>query len=185
MGTLAEDNRNAAGPGIRDAIVSSTVHRQGNKVVTQIAIDLGTSKATIASSTTDLDIIGVSGGGAAYLTQLTPAINGYITYAEMACVELPAGGVTDIDLYIATEGTSTQAFDASISDYTETAIITAGGAWALGEVDHYALTPGTAFDLGSEDKYLYIVGGADGTAADYTAGKYIITLEGYLAPDDI
>ncbi len=185
MGTLAEDNRNTAGAGIKDAIVSSTVHRQGNKIVTQIAIDLGTSKATIASSTTDLDIIGVSGGGAAYLTQLTPAINGYITYVEMACLEAPTGGVTSIDLYLATEGTSTQAFDAAIADYTETALITADNAWALGEVDHYAVGHGTAHDLGSEDKYLYIVGGAAGTAADYTAGKYVITLEGYLVPESI
>ena len=66
MGTLAEDNRNSAGAGIKDAIVSSTVHRQGNKVTTSISIDLGTSKASIKHAIADGDVIGVDGGGAGW-----------------------------------------------------------------------------------------------------------------------
>jgi len=182
---LGQTNANAAGAGIADAIVSNTVRREGHKIITEIVVDLGTSKATIASSTTDLDVIGVSGGGNAALTQLTPAVNGYLTYAEMACVEAPVTGVTSIDLYIADEGTSTQAFDRLITDDTETAIITADGAWTLGAVDHYAVAHGTAFDLAADSNYVYLVCGASGTAANYSAGKFVITFEGYAAPDDI
>jgi len=173
-----------AGAGIKDAIVSETVRREGSKVITEIVVDLGTSKATIASIATDLDIIGVNTAANASLTTLTQSIHGYITYVEMACVELPVGGAIAIDLYLATEVTATQRQNALITDYTETALITADDAWSLGEVDHYAVAHGTDLDLGAEGRGLYLVSGA-ATAGDYTAGKFVITLEGYLAPDDI
>ena len=184
---LAEDNRNTAGPGIKDAVVSSTVHRQGNKVTTQISIDLGTSKATIASKNTLHDVIGVSGTDGAYLTQLTPAINGYITYAEMVCLEVPTAATnacTDIDLRLSSA--SDGAYDDDSSGLAGTVLlIEAGGAWALGEVDHYAAAHGTAHDVGADNLYVYLaVGAAPGGDDTFTGGKYVITFEGYLVPDD-
>jgi len=187
MGTLAEDNRNTAGPGIKDAIVSSTVHRQGNKVTTSISIDLGTSKAAIASKNTLHDVIGVDGGGSAYLTQLTPAINGYITYAEMVCLEVPtaaSNACTDIDLRLSS---AEAAYDADSSGLAGTVLlIEAGGAWAVGEVDHYAVGHGTAHDIGADNLYVYlVVGAAPGGDDTFTGGKYVITFEGYLVPESI
>jgi hypothetical protein len=187
MGTLAEDNRNTAGAGIKDAIVSSTVHRQGNKVTTSISIDLGTSKAAIASKNTLHDVIGVDGGGSAYLTQLTPAINGYITYAEMVCLEVPtaaSNACTDIDLRLAS---AAAAYDEDASALGGTVLlIEAGGAWTLGEVDHYAVGHGTAHDIGADNLYVYLaVGAAPGGDDTFTGGKYVITFEGYLVPESI
>lgn len=185
MGTLAEDNRNTAGPGIKDAIVSSTVHRQGNKVITSISIDLGTSKADIKHANDDGDVIGVDGGGAAYITKLTPAINGYITYAEMVCLEVPTADTnacTHIDLHFETGGAGEYNTDGS----GFTVLITADDAWTLGEADHYAVTHGTDSDIGADDGFVYLIGGhAPGGADVFTAGKYVITFEGYLVPKDI
>ena len=180
-----ETSANTAGPGIRDAIVSSTVRREGSKVVTEIIVDLGTSKATIASKNDEDDVIGVDGGGAAYLTQLTNSVNGLITYAEMVCLEVPTAATnaaTDIDLLL--NASSTAAYDTDGSGFTK--LIEAGGAWTLGEVDHYAVAHGTPHDIGADDLYLYLsCGAAPGGDDTFTGGKYAITLEGYVVPDDI
>lgn len=148
------------------AIYKSAVYRLGALYVADIILDLtGT-----ASSTTDLDIIG-NGGSAAYIAKLTAAEVGATVFAvSMTCLEAPAGGVTDIDLYSATEGTGV--FDAGIGTLVETAVITSGGAWTNG-----ATKGATTVPLATE--YLYLTGGAAGTAATYTAGKFLITIYGY------
>jgi hypothetical protein len=63
-------------------------------------------------------------------------------------------------------------FDGGIAALTETAIVTAGGAWTLGLAKYFN-------DLPVADQYLYLTGGAAGTAAAYTAGKFLIELFGY------
>lgn len=145
------------------------VQRVGDLIFTRIAVDL----TGLASSTTDLDIIGV-GTDAAYLARITAALNGTIIGGKMECLEAPAGGVTDIDLYAATEGTGV--FDGGIAALTETALVTAGGAWALTTAAKAIAADGVA-----ADSYLYLTGGAGGTAATYTAGRFLITLVGYAA----
>ena len=87
LNKLGQSSANSAGIGISPAVVSTTVIRQGHKIITEITIDLGTSKSSTIKAKNDVgDAIGVDGGGAAYITQLTPAVNGYITYVEMACL---------------------------------------------------------------------------------------------------
>ncbi len=184
LNKLGQTNANEAGGGIIDAVISSTVRREGYKVITEIVVDLGTSKAAVASVATDLDIIGVANSLNAALTTLTPAVNGYITYVEMACLEAPTGGTEDIDLYLADEVTTTETAGYIITSATQTALITAGGDWTLGAVDHYAVGHGTLFDLASESNGLYLCCGDANTAGTYTAGKFVITLEGYVVPDD-
>lgn len=160
----------AAGVGITagtGTICKHSVVKYGGIIRTSILIDL----TGLASSTTDLDIIGVAGGGA-HIGQITAARNGTILTGRMTCLEVPAGGADDIDFYSAT--VSTGAFDAGIAALTETALITAGEAWALGAVKVIAAMP-------PADGYLYLTGGEAGTAATYTAGKFLIELEGYDA----
>lgn len=160
-----------AAPGIlggSGTIYKSSVHRRGDIIVTQILIDLD----GLSSSTTDLDIIG-QGSDAAHLGQITAAINGTILAGRMICLEAPSGGVTDIDLYSAEEDDG--AFDdAGVTDLTETALITAGGAWTLAEVQAFGNMP-------PANDYLYLFGGAAGTAGEYTVGKFLIELYGYDA----
>ena len=51
------------------------------------------------------DIIGKDGSGVAFIGQVTTANQGTVFGVTMTCVETPAGGSTDIDLFSATEGT--------------------------------------------------------------------------------
>lgn len=150
-------------------IYRSRVQRIGGIIRTSILVDL----TGLGSSTTDLDIIG-NGTGAAHLGQITIRRCGTILGGLMTCLEVPVGGADDIDLYYAVEGTG--AFDAGVaSTLTETALITAGGAWTL------ALAKAIADPVSIADKYLYLAGGEAGTAAAYTAGKFLIELFGYDA----
>ena len=148
-------------------VFKSSVQRVGGIIKTSLLIDL----TGLASSTTDLDIIG-NGSGAAYLGQITAAKNGTILTGRMTCLEVPAGGADDIDLYSATEATGV--FDAGIGTLAETALVTAAGAWTLGLTKGFSAIP-------AANQYLYLCGGEAGTAAAYTAGKFLIELEGYEA----
>ena len=157
-----------AGAGITGGagtIYKSSVEVRGGIYTTRIYIDL----TGLGSSTTDLDIIG-QGASAAHIGQITAARNGTIDAIRMTCLELPATGADDIDLYAATEATGV--FDDGIAALTETALITSGGAWASGTVKGSTGVP-------AANEYLYLTGGEAGTAGTYTAGKFLIELFGY------
>ncbi len=162
-----------AAPGITGGsgtICKWSVHRRGDIITSSCLLYLD----GLSSSTTLLDIIG-QGTDPAHLGQLTAAINGTILAGRMTCLEVPVGGVVDIDLYSADEGTG--AFDdAGATDLTETALVTAGGVWTLSLVKALTALPA----VGSNE-YLYLFGGAAGVAAEYTAGKFLIELFGYDA----
>lgn len=146
-------------------VYKSTVQKVGGIFRSTILIDL----TGLSSSTTDLDIIGQS-TPAAHLGQITAARSGTILGGLMTCLEAPVGGVTDIDLYSATVATGK--FDDGIAALTETAIVTSGAAWTVGRV--LAIT-----GMPPANDYLYLCGGAAGTAAEYTAGKFLIEFYGY------
>lgn len=165
--SLANGAPGAGISGGTGTIFKSSVQRVGDIIKTTILIDL----TGLSSSTTDLDIIG-QGTDPAYLGQITAAKNGTILTGRMTCLEVPAGGVVDIDLYSATAATGV--FDGAVGDLTETAIITAGGNWTLAAIKAFGAIP-------AANAYLYLTGGAGGTAAAYTAGKFLIELEGYEA----
>ncbi len=159
-----------AGAGITSGtgtVYKNSVQDVGGIIYTNILIDL----TGLASSTTDLDIIGV-GASAAHLGQITAAKNGTILSGRVTCLEVPAGGADDIDIYSATEATGV--FDAGIGTLAETALLTSGGAWTLGQTKALSAVP-------AANEYLYLVGGEVGTAATYTAGKFLIELQGYDA----
>lgn len=165
-GATLETEAGAGITGGTGTVYKTAVDKVGGLWRTTIMIDL----TGLASSTTDLDIIG-QGASAAHIGRLTAARNGNTILAvRMECLEAPAGGVADIDLYSATEATGV--FDAAISSLAETALITAGGSWTNG-----AMKGATTAPLAGE--YLYLTGGAGGTAATYTAGKFLITIFGY------
>ena len=144
-------------------IYKSAVERIGNLVKTTLFLDL----TGAASSTTDLDIIGTS--GVSHIGQITAAVNGTIVGGVITCLEAPAGGVADIDLYSATEGTG--AFDGGVAALAETALVTSGGAWTSGASKGFLANP-------AANAYLYLTGGAAGTAASYTAGQFKIEIWG-------
>jgi hypothetical protein len=159
-----------AGAGITGGagtVYETSVEKVGGIITTRIIVDL----TGLGSSTTDLDIIG-QGAEAAHIGRITAAQNGTIFGVRMTCLELPAGGADDIDLYAAAEGTGV--FDGGIGALTEAALITSGGAWASGTVKG-------STDVPDDGEYLYLTGGEAGTAATYTAGKFLIELFGTAA----
>lgn len=146
------------------AAVKQAVIQHGDIIETTIWIDL----TGLKSVNTAGDIIGDT--GVSYIAQVTAAINGTIFAGEVGCSEVPTTGDDDIDLYAATEGTG--AYDGAIGDLTETALMAAGGAHAIGTIK-----PLTALPVA--DQYLYLTSGNGDTAGTYDAGQIYIKLFGY------
>ena len=145
--------------------LKSDVTTNVNIVETRIMIDL----TGLKDGGTAGDIIGKDGSGVAFIGQVTTANQGTVFGVTMTCLETPAGGSTDIDLYSATEGTGVN--DTAIGDLTETQVINAGAASA-----------GTMVAGGDivADQYLYLVSQGTGDAA-YTAGRFLIEITGFDA----
>jgi hypothetical protein len=166
---VAQPLASGAGVGITagtGTVYKSSVQLLGNVYHTQILIDV----TGLGTSTTDLDVIGVAGGGC-HLGQVTAAQNGTILAVRMTCLELPATGADDVILYSADE--ATLAFDSAISAATgETVLIDPAAAWANGTVKG-------STDVPAANQYLYLVNGEAGTVGTYTAGKFLIELFGY------
>jgi len=173
VGSAALGNRLEveAGAGITDgvgAIYESSVVRAGGIIRTSILIDL----TGLSSATSDLDIIGV-GAGVAHIGKITAERNGTILTGRMTCIEAPLS-LTDIDLYSAESGIGV--FEGGIAALTgtEAALLTKGGAWAVGTFTVLSAMP-------AANTFLYLVNGAADTADPFTAGKFLIELEGYVA----
>lgn len=146
-------------------IHKSAVVPEGSFKKTTILLDLTGAK----SVATDLDIIGFHATNPAHIGQITAALNGTVLFGRMTCLEVPTTGADDIDLYAADEGTG--AYDGGIASLVETALITSGGAWALGTVKGFAAVPGP-------NQYLYLTSG-EAAAGTYDAGKFLIEIWGY------
>lgn len=139
------------------------VERVGDLIRTSIFIDLTGLRSTAAG-----DIIGDDGAGTAcHLGQIVAAQCGNLIGGSVLCLETPAGGDPDIDLYSAVEATGVE--DAAITGLDETAL-TNGGDHAAGDRDGMTALP-------ADGEYLYLVAGAT-TDGDYTAGKLLIELWG-------
>lgn len=144
------------------------ISRHGDLIRTMILIDV-----TGLNSSAAADIIGDDGASACYLCQIDTKRTGTLFMGSMKCLETPATGEPDIDLYSATEATGTE--DSAITGLTETALLNAAADWtsALGSKGLTALP--------ADGEYLYLVGSGAGTDATYTAGKFLIELWGYDA----
>lgn len=147
------------------AVHKTSVAREGDLVKTTILIDL-----TGLNSAATADIIGGNGLANCHFGQVLSEVNGTVYAGRITCIEAPATGDTDIDLYSATEGTGTE--DAAITGLTETALHAHGGAWSAGQV-------GT-FGAVADRQYLYLSSGGAGADATYTAGIFVIELFGYV-----
>ena len=142
--------------------LKSDVSTNVNIVETKIMIDLTGLRSTAADA-----IIGKDGSGIAYIGRVTTANQGVVFGVSMLCLETPAGGDPDINLYSATDADGVEG--TAISGLTETEIINSGD-----------LAAGTLVAGGdiAADQYLYLVAGST-TDADYTAGRILITIYGY------
>jgi len=162
-----------SGPGIRDAIVSATQHRQGQEIITEIAIDLGTSKQDIEAPGTDRHAIGEDSKNA-HITQLTVAKFGIITEVRAIVMEAPTGGATDIALEHAAS-TANGGVDPSGTVITNLGALTAVGQDDSGPYDNNGLA----------NKYLFVCAGENGTNANMDTGKLLIYIHGFAEPADL
>jgi len=157
-----------AGTGITTGtgtVYAASVIKTGGIFHTKILIDL-TGLASSGSG----DIIGKAATANSHIGQITAAVNGTVLGGKLTCLEAPAGGDPDINLWYADEATGTE--DAAVTGLTNQVQVCDSGDLALNSV--VSLTTVAA------DKYLYMATGAS-TNADYTAGKLLIEFWGYTA----
>lgn len=189
-----------AGDGISQAIVSNTLLRQGQEVVTEIVVDLGSSLITsslpLSSSATLGRVLGVSSSTgthpASRLTTLSTATNGHLIAVDMICLETPASATgsvtTDIDLVVT--GSSLLGFNGDASGGT--ILINASGSWSQGNFKSWTTLPGSNIyalnasgNVPGDTSSLYLAYGGSGNEGAYSAGKYVIRLYGIIEPSDI
>ena len=141
---------------------------QGEYVMTlHVDITGAESKANV------LDVIGSGTSSAVYIGKCSTTYVGYVYKAEMMCIEAPAGGDQDVDLY---SNSADLATDSEVtSSGTSVELINAGGNWAVGM--RKISTAGLTMTDGLHNHYLYLTTG-NGTAGTYTAGKFVIKLYG-------
>lgn len=160
-----------AGAGITGGtgtVLQQWVEQHGDTRHSKIYIDL----TGLDSDATLGDIIGVSGtSSACHLGQFVAELGGTAQAIFAQCLETPAGGEVDIDIYGATEATGVT--DGAIGDLTETALLAAAADWTAGTTIAGATPP-------SDGHYLYLTVGTSSTptAGTYTAGKFLITIIG-------
>ena len=157
-----------AGTGITTGtgtVYEAGVIKIGEVFHTTILIDL-TGLASSGSG----DIIGKAATANSHIGQITAAVNGTVLGGKLTCLEAPAGGDPDINLWYADEATGTE--DAAVTGLTNQVQICYSGDLALNSVVSLATV--------AADKYLYMATGA-ATNADYTAGKLLIEFWGYTA----
>ena len=157
-----------AGTGITTGtgtVYEAGVIKIGEVFHTTILIDL-TGLASSGSG----DIIGKDSTANSHIGQITAAVNGTVLGGKLTCLEAPAGGDPDINLWYADEATGTE--DAAVTGLTNQVQICDSGDLALNSVVSLATV--------AADKYLYMATGA-ATNADYTAGKLLIEFWGYTA----
>ncbi len=158
-----------AGTGITTGtgtVYAASVIKTGGIFHTKILIDL-TGLASSGSG----DIIGKDSTANSHIGQITAAVNGTVLGGKLTCLEAPAGGDPDINLWYADEATGAE--DAAITSLTNQVQMCDSGDLALNSVISIPTPP-------AADKYIYMATGA-ATDADYTAGKILIEFFGYTA----
>ena len=158
-----------AGTGITTGtgtVYQAGVIKIGEVFHTTILIDL-TGLASSGSG----DIIGKDSTANSHIGQITAAVNGTVLGGKLTCLEAPAGGDPDINLWYADEATGAE--DAAITSLTNQVQMCDSGDLALNSVISIPTPP-------AADKYIYMATGA-ATNADYTAGKILIEFFGYSA----
>lgn len=145
-------------------IIESSVDRTGDIIITRYLIDLTGLAAGGAG-----DVIGNSGGGAAYFARYSSALSGTNLGGTLRCFEAPAGGDADIDVH------SSTAFTAVYSD----AVSGIAGNTQVVDSGTLALTTDGAViaDTIADGDALYLVS-VGATADVYTAGRILLTLYG-------
>ena len=185
-----------AGVGMTDNIGSSTIIRSGTEMVSEITIDLGSSKGAAYSfptsgtyattNTKTARAIGVSASsgynytvhGNAQCIQLdftgsNSTYQGLVTSGELICVEAPVGGGAHIGLWWGVNASGSGAeMDSDAGEIIQPQAMTI--------VENHTFD----LDVDLDNKYIYLVHSGSGDAA-YTAGKFILRFYGFNQFTDV
>jgi hypothetical protein len=159
----------ATGPGTgadgMDAFNSRVQKELTGLQITEILLDID----GLTSEATDNDILGEAAAANAHVGQIVAAESGVVTAGRMACLQTPAGGEVDIDLYSNASGTLSAGADGTGG----TALLERGADWT--SADDVVLT-----GVPAANEYLYLTVGTASTptAGTYTAGIFLITFYG-------
>ena len=148
-----------------NTVCEHSVVKVGGLYHTVILVDL----TGLNSGDADGDIVGKADTANCHIGRILAAVNGTIFAGKVTCLETPAGGEPDIDLYSAVEATGTE--EAAASGLTETALLAAAADWTAGTTKGLTAFP-------AADEYLYLVASGGATNATYTAGIFEIELWG-------
>ncbi len=150
-----------------DTVCEHSVTKVGGLYKTEILINID----GLHGCDTNNDIIGKDGGTAnCHLGQITAAKNGTIVAGRITCLEVPAGGSTDIDFYHADLATGAQDAAIDSADSGSAVALINHGAWSAGEMDELATMP-------AANEYIYMANPAQ-SDAEYTTGIFLIELWG-------
>jgi len=149
----------SASDAIKNAIVSATQHRQGQKVTTDIVLDIGSSTAGLLSKANPAENSGIGltvapSSGRAEICQITDAVFGIVTSVETICLEaITDGTLADFDLKLGTiaSGGTLGAQPAAAAAVKEN----------IGTLGQHETVAYDAEDL--KDKYLFLTSGAVAT----------------------
>jgi len=159
------------GAGISGAIVSASQHRNGQEIITEIAVDLGTSTAAIVGGGGQDGAIGVATVNS-QVARLTEAKFGIVTEVRAICVENCS---RDVDILLSTTADSVQ--DTTISAGKQTVLEATA-------INKKGLDSSYAFDTGVVYSIYFVDGASDNNTAAINDGKYIIYVHGFEAPAD-
>lgn len=166
----------SAGAGISGAIARATQHRQGQELITEILIDLGTSAADILDGSAAKGVMGVASASDSSITRLTVAKFGVITEIRVVCLEAYSTGIS-IGLDDAALGT----------DATDISTTEAG----LRDLETVGTDASKAYDdtASTANKYLYLCqgdsSGGVNSATALSQGKFAIYIHGFAVPADL
>ena len=89
----------SAGDAMKNAIVSATQHREGQKLITDIVLDLGSSDVTLLTKATSAGLAVSDAENKGHICQITDAVFGIVTSVETICLEaISDGTLTNFDL---------------------------------------------------------------------------------------
>ena len=146
--------------------------RDKGTIVTKILVNLD---GYLCKGDAANDVLGITGGGAAYIGRYVTANTGVLYAADVACLEVPgqqtATITTDID--VAFNSSNSLAYDGAAG----TAEINTGGFANVGMGFRGGIAAGAA-----ANDYIYLVeGDTAATTGEYSTGKLMITLYGHQA----
>ena len=164
------------GDAMRPAVVSATQHREGHKLITDIVLNFGTSKAVIDSGNITVNApCGVSSSANVSICKVTDSAFGIVTQLDAICLEAATDGTTSgqlVDFNIIT-GSANQIKGNAV---TAGGVPVVSGQGLTGSLTTTGYQQNLSFDNQElKDKFLFLATG-NSTVTSVNKGACTITV---------